>query len=112
MTDFMKRKRRKHETAARKSMSVQAPEALHVSLGSPAVDIVADRHFAGVGTCASSISSLHATNGMWSTGFKTIDTKRCVFKGPKTIEVDQHHQRRSNMFQDDSPPANRARRYL
>ncbi|GBM22319.1 hypothetical protein AVEN_121138-1 [Araneus ventricosus] len=63
------------------------------SLGPPTVKGVgemqwqsptADRFFAGVGTCASSNCSLHATNGMWSTGLKSINTNRCVCKGPSS----------------------------
>ncbi|GBL90688.1 hypothetical protein AVEN_219354-1 [Araneus ventricosus] len=42
----------------------------------------ADRLFAGVGTCASSNCCLYSTNGMLPTGFKSVDTNRCVCKGP------------------------------
>ncbi|GBO12753.1 hypothetical protein AVEN_65722-1 [Araneus ventricosus] len=39
--------------------------------------------FVGSGTCASSNCSLYTTNGMLQTGFKPVDTNRCVCKGPK-----------------------------
>ncbi|GBM40886.1 hypothetical protein AVEN_14807-1 [Araneus ventricosus] len=63
-----------------------------MSLGPPAAADVgeaqwqfstADGFFAGVGTCASSNCSLYTTNGMLQTGFKLLDTNRCVCKGPK-----------------------------
>ncbi|GBN00098.1 hypothetical protein AVEN_170235-1 [Araneus ventricosus] len=44
----------------------------------------ADRFFAGVGTCGSSDCSLYTTNGMLQTGFRSVDTNRCVYKGPKS----------------------------
>ncbi|GBN29503.1 hypothetical protein AVEN_139055-1 [Araneus ventricosus] len=79
----MKRKERSHDSEVDqlKSVCVQAPVGLHVSLGPPAADDV-DRLFAGDGTCASSNCSLYATNGMLPTGFKSIDTNRYVCKGP------------------------------
>ncbi|GBM34112.1 hypothetical protein AVEN_235055-1 [Araneus ventricosus] len=79
------------EIGRKKSVRVQALVGLHVSLRPPAVNGVgemqwqsptADRLSAGIGTCANSNGSLHATNGMWPTGFKSIDTNRCVCKGP------------------------------
>ncbi|GBM21454.1 hypothetical protein AVEN_161064-1 [Araneus ventricosus] len=70
--------------------AVKAPVGLHVSLGPPAAADVgeaqwlfstADRFFVGAGTCASSNCSLYTTNGMLQTGFKSVDTNRCVCKG-------------------------------
>ncbi|GBM82703.1 hypothetical protein AVEN_107733-1 [Araneus ventricosus] len=74
----------------RKSVHVKAPEGLHVSVGTPAVDGVgerqwesqtADRHFASVGMCTCSHSSLHSTKGMRTTDFKSIDTQTTIFAG-------------------------------
>ncbi|GBM75937.1 hypothetical protein AVEN_125344-1 [Araneus ventricosus] len=75
--------------AYKKSACVQAPLGLHVPLGPPAAADVreakrlfstADRFFVGAGTCASSNCSLYTTNGMLQTGFKPVDTNRCVCK--------------------------------
>ncbi|GBN72079.1 hypothetical protein AVEN_27459-1 [Araneus ventricosus] len=41
--------------------------------------------FIGAGTCTSSNCSLYTTNGMLQTGFKPVDTNRCVCKGPNTF---------------------------
>ncbi|GBM96450.1 hypothetical protein AVEN_133812-1 [Araneus ventricosus] len=40
------------------------------------------------GTCASSNCSLYTTNGILQTGFKSVDTNRCVCKVPYTY-IDQ-----------------------
>ncbi|GBM37725.1 hypothetical protein AVEN_239869-1 [Araneus ventricosus] len=70
-----------------KSACVQAPVGLYVSLGPPAAADVceaqwqfstADRFFVGAGTCASSNCSLYTTNELLQTGFKPVDTNRCV----------------------------------
>ncbi|GBM22320.1 hypothetical protein AVEN_121139-1 [Araneus ventricosus] len=84
--------RHESEVDRLKSACVQAPVGLHVSLGPPeAADVgetqwqfsTADRFFVGAGTCASSNCSLYTTNGMLQTGFKPVDTNRCVCKEPK-----------------------------
>ncbi|GBM47473.1 hypothetical protein AVEN_153687-1 [Araneus ventricosus] len=79
------------KSGRKKSACVQASVGLHVSLGPPAAADVgeaqsqsatADRFFAGSRICASSNCSLYTTNGMLQTGFKSVDTNRCVCKGP------------------------------
>ncbi|GBO05416.1 hypothetical protein AVEN_29704-1 [Araneus ventricosus] len=66
-----------------------------MSLGPPAAADVgetqwqfsaADRIFAGAGTCACSNCSLYTSNGMFQTGFKSVDTNRCVCKGPFSLK--------------------------
>ncbi|GBN09819.1 hypothetical protein AVEN_224491-1 [Araneus ventricosus] len=79
------------EIGFKKSACLQAPVGLHVSLGPPAAADVgeaqwqfstADRFFAGANSCASSNCSLYTANGMLQTCLKSIDTNRCVCKGP------------------------------
>ncbi|GBN21526.1 hypothetical protein AVEN_74962-1 [Araneus ventricosus] len=83
------------ETPARnrtkKAMCVQAPVGLHGALPPPpaAADVgethwqfpTADQLFAGVGMYARSNCSLYTTNRMLPTGFKSVDTNRCVCQG-------------------------------
>ncbi|GBO35660.1 hypothetical protein AVEN_190976-1 [Araneus ventricosus] len=84
------------EIGRKKTACVQTPVGLHVSLGTPAAAdngeaqwqfSTTDRFFVGAGTYASSNCFLYTTNGMLQTGFKPVDTNRCVCKGPDVLRT-------------------------
>ncbi|GBN46775.1 hypothetical protein AVEN_73953-1 [Araneus ventricosus] len=103
--------RHESEVDRLKSVCVQAPVGLHVSLGPPApADVgevqwqfsTADRFYVCAGTCASSNCSQYTTNGMLQTGMNPVDTNRCVCKEPKKIRAAETGEMRFLTFYCES----------